>query len=92
MIMIAHDNDHLVIDGVPESDACLRSIRLVVGVDNSRGEVAPAVVGPDVGEVDEGVYRQGDAQRPPLPGAARQVRAGHFQGAHVLGHFLMNKR
>ena len=54
--------------GVPEGDGRVLPVRLLVHVDDGLGEVGPPIVGPDVGEVDEGVDGEGYAQGTALPG------------------------
>jgi hypothetical protein len=52
-----------------------------VGVHTGLVEVAPLVVGPHVGKVDERVHRERNAQPAPLPRQRRDPRAGDAQSA-----------
>ena len=51
---------YLIVSSVPEGDACFRSVGSGVGVHDGFGEETPAVVGPDVGKIDEGIHCQGN--------------------------------
>jgi hypothetical protein len=66
---------------VPERDAVLAPVRLHVGVNTGLVEVAPFVVGPHVGKVDERVHRERDAQTATLPRQRRDPGAGDAQSA-----------
>ena len=46
---------------VPEGDGSILAVNLGEGVDHGVGEEGPLVVGADVGEVNEGIYRQGNS-------------------------------
>ena len=46
---------------VPEGYGGILAVHLGEGVDHGVGEEGPLVVGADVGEVNEGIYRQGDS-------------------------------
>ena len=61
--------DYLIWLDVPEDDIGLRLVGPREGVDDRVGEVGPFVVGADVGEVDEGVDGECNAQGTALPGA-----------------------
>ena len=64
---------------VPEHDAVLRPVSLGEAVHQGVAEVAPLVVLPDVGEVDEGVHRQRDPQRGSFPRQRVDPRPRHLQ-------------
>ena len=67
-----------VLCGVPEHNALLKSLGLAEGVHDSVGEVAPLVLGPHVGKVDEVVDRQSQTQASRLPRARAQLLAGNL--------------
>lgn len=68
---------------VPEDDRGIGPVHLGVRVDHGPREVGPPVVRTDVGEVDEGVDRQGDPQGAPLPGAGANLLTRHLhRGVH----------
>lgn len=61
--------------GVPEDDDVLRALRLGEGIHHRAAEIAPFVLQPHIGKVDERVNPERETQRPALPRQRPQALA-----------------
>ena len=73
-----HTISYPVLDGVPEDDAVLRSLRLVESIDDGVAEMTPLVVGAHISKVHKVINSECQTQTTSLPCTVAKIFARHL--------------